>query len=138
MAAFDISSLHVLIVDDQKFARDVIRQILKEVKIDNIAEAENGEDAISVLADPAQRVDLVLCDLKMPEMDGFAFLETVRRGERPNVDPFIPVIIVSALDDQESVDRVLGRGIDGYLVKPIKQADLIGQIERVMSGSGGT
>ena len=70
------------------FTREVIGRILGEVGITAVTDAANGEEALAVLADTSRTVDLVLCDLRMPEMDGFAFLETVRRGERPHVNPF--------------------------------------------------
>jgi sigma-B regulation protein RsbU (phosphoserine phosphatase) len=102
----------ILIVDDHPGNREVLVKRL-ERQGHQIAEAENGRHALEMLA--AQPFDLVLLDVMMPEMDGFAALG------RMKADPatrHIPVIMISALDEIESVVRCIETGAEDFLPKP--------------------
>ena len=78
MSDTDFSSLHVLVVDDEVFMRQLIVRVLTEIGVKQIYDAENGKDGVTTLKNFGRTIDLVLCDLEMPEMDGFEFVRQVR------------------------------------------------------------
>lgn len=94
----------VVIVDDNANDRRLIRRLLESYKRYRIQEAHNGEEALSIIREHLP--DLVICDLTMPTMDGFALLETLKRDEKTNK---IPVVVVTAKtltpDDHERLDK---------------------------------
>lgn len=102
----------ILIVDDEPTNRDVLARRL-ERQGHRTLQAENGRRALEVLA--GETVDLILLDVLMPEMDGFAALGRIKD------DPafrHIPVIMISALDEIENVVRCIERGAEDFLPKP--------------------
>jgi class 3 adenylate cyclase len=104
----------VLVVDDDEANRNVLGRRLAKLGY-GIVEARDGIEALERLADPAGGIDLVLLDVMMPRLDGFAVLE------RHRADPAIrhvPVIMISALDDMASIVRCIEAGAEDYLPKP--------------------
>jgi CheY-like chemotaxis protein len=104
----------ILVIDDHADSRDVLRQMVEALGARAIL-AQNGQDALTRLATTA--TDLIFCDLRMPRMDGFAFLERVRQTAQPGR---VPVVAVTALDAPADVQRAWVAGFDGHLVKPIE------------------
>ena len=102
----------VLIVDDEPFNRDVLAQELELLDHEALT-ATHGRDALDRLA--GETVDLILLDIMMPEMDGFAVLRRLKDDPRLR---HIPVIMISALDDIDSVVRCVELGADDHLPKP--------------------
>ena len=77
----DEASIRVLVVDDQRTMRSIIRQLLGRVGISNVSEAEHGEQALAMMRDPlADTPDAIICDLHMERMDGMAFCNKLRRN----------------------------------------------------------
>lgn len=102
----------VLVVDDDPINRMMLSMSLaKDGHV--VLEAENGRRGLETLA--AEPVDVVLLDMQMPEVDGFAVLER-RRGD-PRLRE-IPVIVISGLDEMESVIRCIELGAEDFLPKP--------------------
>lgn len=102
----------VLVVDDVEANRDLLSRRLQR-QGHSVTIAENGRQAIDLIQ--GQPFDLVLCDIMMPEMNGYQVLEHLK------ADPdlrHIPVIMVSALDDIDSVVRCIELGAEDYLFKP--------------------
>lgn len=114
------SKLHVLIVEDDAFQRRIMTEILRALDINSISEAENGKQALDIIRDPPSTpINIAICDLNMPEMDGMEFLRHL--GEE-NLD--VAVILTSALDKKllASVGRMTALyGIDllGTIEKPV-------------------
>lgn len=102
----------ILVVDDGAENRDVLRRRL-ERSGHAVETAEHGRRALELLA--ATSFDLVLLDVMMPELDGFAVLEAIK-GTPALRD--IPVIMISALDEMPSIVRCIERGAEDYLHKP--------------------
>lgn len=116
----------VLIVDDDSPARFLLRTLLTREGY-AVAEAENGSQALSIYE--SMRPDLVLLDGMMPVMDGFttcSHLRALPGGER------IPVLLVTALDDEEAVDRAFAVGATDYVIKPIHKAVLRQRVRRLL------
>jgi class 3 adenylate cyclase len=102
----------ILVVDDEPFNRDVLAQELELLDHEPVM-AIHGRDALDRLAGDA--VDLVLLDIMMPEMDGFEVLRRLKDDPRLR---HIPVLMISALDDIDSVVRCVALGADDHLPKP--------------------
>ena len=102
----------ILIVDDIGMNRVLIRSTLSDLTDVVFLEATNGREAMDILDD--EEIDLVLLDLRMPVMDGFAVLEAMRGDERLKN---IPVVVQSLLDDKSSVHRALELGAYDYFVR---------------------
>lgn len=82
---------------------------------------------------PETSIDLVLLDLKMPEMDGLEFLEQVRANPRTRDQG---IIIVTAWEDSNKLSKAREGKVAGYLKKPIKEANLLSEIEHYFAGEG--
>ncbi|MBI5949462.1 MAG: response regulator [Chloroflexi bacterium] len=102
----------ILVVDDDEANREVLARRLARLGYGTV-EARNGREAIETMA--AQAVDLVLLDIMMPVMDGYAVLDH-RRADPALRD--IPVVMISALDQMDSVVRCIEAGAEDYLPKP--------------------
>lgn len=103
----------VLIVDDEPFNVDYLEQELEDMNYEIIT-AFNGQEALDKIR--SEEPDLVLLDLMMPVLDGFAVLAEIK------ADTFlrtIPVIIVSAANDSKSVVKGIKQGADDYITKPV-------------------
>ncbi len=102
----------ILIVDDNPMNREILSRRVQQ-QGHSAVPAENGREGLAILQE--QPVDLVFLDIMMPEMNGYEMLERVKR------DPLlrhIPVIMISAVDDLDSVVRCIELGADDYLFKP--------------------
>ena len=104
----------ILVVDDDEANRNVLSRRLQKLGYGTI-EACDGIEALEKLAEPASGIDLVLLDVMMPRLDGFAVLE--RHRNDPAIR-HIPVIMISALDDMGSIVRCIEAGAEDYLPKP--------------------
>ena len=103
----------ILVVDDNEDNCYTLTRRLKRQGYDNVTTAGHGREALELLA--ARPFDLVLLDVMMPDMDGYEVLETMK------ADPAlrgIPVVMISALDEVDSVARCIELGADDYLAKP--------------------
>jgi response regulator NasT len=108
--------LRIAVADDERDMRDYYRQILPTLGHEVVAVAEDGRGLVAGCL--AARPDLVITDVKMPDMDGIEAASQIYR-ERP-----VPVILVSAYHDAELIGRAEADHVLAYLVKPIKRADL--------------
>jgi two-component system, cell cycle response regulator len=114
----------ILIVEDVELVRAQIIKALKGAALfDNYYEAGDGIEALKVLNET--RVELILCDLMMPNMDGLRFLETLKRRKTLKD---IPVIILSALGESELKVKGLTSGASDYITKPFDTGELIARI----------
>jgi CheY-like chemotaxis protein len=103
----------LLVVDDNDDNRYTLTRRLRRQGYDNITEVENGRDALTALE--TDKFDLVLLDVMMPEMNGYETLEHIK-SDMATRD--IPVIMISALDELDSVVRCIELGAEDYLPKP--------------------
>jgi PleD family two-component response regulator len=112
----------VLAVDDDKHAVEILYRLLQKEGFD-VLRAQSGREALAIVA--AEKVDVILLDVMMPEMDGFQVCEALRKVERTRD---IPVILLTAKDDMET--RVLGMklGVSEFLTKPINKRELFARI----------
>ncbi len=116
----------VLVVDDEKALRDFVRRNL-EIRGFEVLSATNGLEALAHFQNNI--LNLVVLDLMMPHMDG---LEVVRRIRRSSL---VPIIILSAMGEEEDKIRALDLGADDYLAKPFGVGELLSRIHAVLRRS---
>jgi DNA-binding NarL/FixJ family response regulator len=122
--------MRILIVDDHALVRRGMSYVVKEGFPDaDVSEAESAAAALVVLR--AEKVDLALVDVRMPDLDGLELLRTVK-AEWPD----IPVIMLSTYENAPYVKRALADGASGYLLKDATPEDLSQAINVALSGSG--
>ncbi|MBM3199350.1 response regulator [Candidatus Woesearchaeota archaeon] len=115
----------VIIVDDEKDIREAFKKTL-QVKGFNVITASSGEECLTLLK--KQKVDLILLDLLMPEMDGVKTLQNIRE-----INKEVKVVIVTAVDKEDVREKTMGLGVEGYLVKPAGKQDLADMVTYVLS-----
>lgn len=116
----------ILVVDDDKALRSLLGLVLEEEGY-AITEAKNGEDCLRLFSHLSP--DLVLLDAVMPDMDGFACCEQLRllpEGQRT------PVLMITFLDDEDSIERAFQVGATDYITKPIHWPVLLQRLQRLM------
>jgi|GEM_PF-461872 len=106
------SNFQVLIVDDNEINRDMLVRRLRRRDF-NVSMAVNGREALSMIEE--KPYDLVLLDIMMPEIDGYAVLKHLKNDARLQ---HIPVIMISAIEEMDSVMKCMEIGADDYLTKP--------------------
>ncbi|GAX35171.1 response regulator [Nodularia sp. NIES-3585] len=119
----------ILIVDDEEFIRMQLRLALKREGY-QIAEAQNGREALSLCEQ--LHPDIILLDAIMPDMDGF---ECCTRLQSLECNQDIPVLMITGLDDQVSVDRAFEVGAIDFVTKPIHWPVLRQRVKRLISQS---
>jgi DNA-binding response OmpR family regulator len=102
----------LLVVDDNEMNRDLLQRRLERQGYE-VTIADNGARALELIQ--SERFDLVLLDIMMPKMNGYEVLEHVKNDPRLRA---IPIIMISAVDDLESVVRCIELGAEDYLFKP--------------------
>jgi two-component system chemotaxis response regulator CheY len=126
---YKLDKLNVLIVDDSKHMRNLIRSLLNVFGVGAIQEASDGREAFIKLA--AGGYDLILCDLVMEPVSGMDFIDRVRKG-KDSPDPFIPIIAVTGYTEQFRVTAARDIGINEILAKPISAKELAARIQSVI------
>jgi len=119
--------LKVLIVDDSSTMRRIIAKTLKSLDVDEILQAADGVDAITILND--KKVDLVLSDWNMPRMNGLRMVKKLR--ENPDTAS-IPIIMVTTEAERASVVEAIKAGANNYLAKPFTPDALIKKIKETL------
>lgn len=113
--------MRVLIADDDPIIRLDLRQMLETLGYEVVAEAEDGQSAVTLAE--THRPDVCVMDVKMPHMDGIEAAETL--AERA----VAPCVLLTAYSDKDLIDRAKDAGVFGYLTKPFKPSDLSPAVE---------
>jgi len=125
-----LSDIHVLIVDDNKQMRFLVRCLLRAGGITKVTEAETGAQAFEVMG--AGTVDLIIVDWKMAPVDGLAFTHMVRRNQdSPN--PYAPILMLTAHTETSRVTAARDAGVNGFIKKPISARLLFDRISNVLT-----
>jgi two-component system CheB/CheR fusion protein len=120
-----LSGVTILIVDDDVDNREALSQLLMLWGA-HVLLARSGADALTILE--SVMPDVVLCDLSMPDMDGFVFLERVRENRRL---AHLPVIAVTALGGPADVSRTRRASFADHFMKPIDVGVLVARLEQL-------
>ncbi len=119
--------MNLLVVDDEVLIRDVVKTYSEKEGF-NVFEAENGIEALDIMAN--ENIDIIVLDIMMPKMDGLSFLEKVRKVKN------IPVIILSARNDEYDKLKGFDLQADDYLTKPFSPKELMARIKAILKRSG--
>ena len=119
-------SARVLVVDDEPDIRMLTRMMLEGAGHE-VIEAPNGEKALEIL--DTETPSLILLDIRLPGIDGWAVLERVTARTQ---DP-VPVVMMSAHSSEQTLARAAKEGSAGYLVKPFKEAELLRYVDTTSS-----
>ncbi len=117
----------ILVVDDNRDSRELVLKVLSRQGF-RLLEAADGKEALAAIA--AQKPDLVLLDLSLPEMDGFEVARHLKAQENYRNMPVIAITAHAMKGDRE---KALAAGCDGYITKPINVRELPGQIREFLA-----
>ena len=123
------ASYRILIADDEPITRIDIREILEEAGHRVVGEADDGFDAVEICK--RERPDLALLDIKMPLLDGLQAARMIRSEV-----PACGILLLTAYSTQEYVAKAADLVVEGYLVKPVKEASLLPMVEVALAQVG--
>ncbi len=118
-------SLHVLLVDDNRELSNIIKTYLSQRGF-NVMVANNGRDAMGMI-EKARRIDVILLDLMLPDVNGLDMLRSIREHSKDVV-----IIIISGVKDLNTVIEAMKAGADDYLVKPFRLGELENKINEIL------
>ena len=121
MSKTKLSGLTILVVEDVRAMRAIIRTTLRNFGIEEIVEASDGQAALEILR--GQRVDIVITDTCMAPMDGIKFTRRLRQPKN-GLNPHVPVLMVSGHTEVSRVKDALAAGVTAFLAKPLTPASL--------------
>lgn len=119
----------VLVVDDDKLLREGLSESLRDAGL-TVSEAEDGQAGLEAALD--QKPDMVVTDLKMPEMDGLAMITKLRQDDWGRQ---VPIIVLTTDEETESLNQAMKAGVTTYLSKNNLSPDTV--VEQVRSALGG-
>lgn len=129
-----VKQANILVVDDETTVREVVRKYLEHEGF-HVSEADNGTDALALVRE--QHPDLIVLDIMLPGIDGFAITRTLRRGDEMAAlyAGNIPIILLTARTSE--LDRIAGfeLGADDYVVKPFSPRELVARVKAVLRRS---
>jgi len=120
-------SLTILTVDDSRTMRDMLRMALNAAGM-QVHQAEDGVHGLEVLSTCSP--DCIITDLNMPRMDGFGFIEEVRKIPQYQL---LPILILTTESDAERKAKARSIGATGWITKPFEPEKLISVVKRVAS-----
>lgn len=124
-----LDRLRILLVEDQSYMRQIIRQILERLGVENIYEAEDGGEALKMTV--RLRPDIVLCDVHMEPVNGVDYLAKLRAFKNEQIAG-TPVVFLTSDAEETTVLQGKKHRVDGYIVKPTSAAKLIANINRLL------
>ena len=132
----DVHALNILLVDDDNFIIEQMQAVLKLMGIANIKTANNGEQALTVISQPLHNIDVMLCDLNMPGMDGVEFLRYLAQSKYAGALILISGEEKRLLKTAEELAKAHGLNVLGVIEKPISPEVLnlmLGQEKKAFS-----
>jgi two-component system, chemotaxis family, chemotaxis protein CheY len=125
-----MNSIRALIVDDSSVMRKIVERSLRQagIELSEVIEAGNGSEALSVLQE--HQVDIILCDINMPVMDGLEFVKSLS-GVKNAKD--VPVIMITTEGSESHVVQALSNGARGYIRKPFTADQVKEQVVPVLA-----
>jgi two-component system, chemotaxis family, chemotaxis protein CheY len=121
-------NITILVVDDFMSMRRIVKGTLKSIGFNNFIEAEDGVDALKKLE--KEKVDLIISDWIMPNMNGLDFLKAVRGSDKFKKSPFI---MVTAEGQKGNVLEAINAGVNNYIVKPFTPETLQAKLHKVLN-----
>ncbi|MEP6670848.1 MAG: PAS domain S-box protein [Chthoniobacter sp.] len=134
LAAISLAGVHVLVVDDEVDAREFVKRLLSHAGA-TVTAAGSAREAMETIA--AQRPDVLVCDIGMPEEDGYAL---IRRLRDPGSDPGLrnlPAVALTAYARSEDRTKAIRSGFQNHLAKPVEAAELLAIVSSLSDGRRG-
>ena len=119
--------IKVIIIDDHTLFREGLQRLLIRHEIDVINSVSNGADGLKVIAE--KEVDIILLDLRMPDVSGIEVLKNIREIKKT-----LPVVMLTTSDDEKDLIEALRNGASGYLLKDMEPDDLVVALKDVLRG----
>lgn len=117
----------ILIVDDSEMNRALLNDMLIEQF--NILEAKDGYEALSILMDGKEEISLILLDMVMPKMDGFAFLNAISSDE---IIKNTPIIMISSETDSSLIEKAFDMGVVDFISRPFSESIVLKRVNNIM------
>jgi YesN/AraC family two-component response regulator len=117
-AARAVPQVGVLIVEEEGYTKTLLRTVARALGIEQIATASGAKAALKILEE-TKGINLVVCDLHLPEMSGLEFLVELRRRS-----PGIPFLLISNFSDPEHIQQAVNSGVNAILVRPFSRAQV--------------
>jgi len=129
MKGIAMASGKILVVDDEADVRDVIKLQLEQRGL-NVLEAVDGQNAIDILKSGSNmmNVGVILCDIRMPKVNGVECIEFIRKEA-----PGIPIVVITGYPDSELASDLLKKGVKDYLVKPVEKEKLLAVVDGLIA-----
>jgi two-component system chemotaxis response regulator CheY len=118
-------TLNVLTIDDSRTIREMLRHTLESAGF-LVFQAEDGQEGLEILEQSSPHV--IVTDINMPRLDGFGFIEGVRRDSRWRG---VPILVLTTESDGEKKARAREAGATGWIVKPFNPVKLVEAVRRV-------
>ncbi len=125
----DLSSLSILVVDDQPFFRVMLAEILRDLGVHSVSVAVDGEDGLDALY--SVRPDVLITDWMMPTMDGIELTRQVRASEENRLK-VMPIILVTANSRKSQIEFARNSGVDEIILKPISVKSVCDRLREVI------
>ena len=122
--------MRILVVDDSATMRRIIRNNLKALGYDAVTEAENGQAALAKLS--GDGFDFVIADWAMPVMNGLELVRAIRADSR---HAGLPVLMITAIEQEAEIIQAIQSHVSGYIVKPFEPGTLKAKIEQILDGA---
>jgi CheY-like chemotaxis protein len=124
---FDVAAKRILVVDDDAVIREVVAACLQRLGSWDVLTAASGKDALRQV--DTERIDAIVLDVMMPEMDGFAVLQCLRSNPTTQL---IPVVLLTANSYLPNLDRLPKLGVVLTIFKPFDPVDFVRQIAQAL------
>ena len=118
----------ILVVDDEPHIRTTVKMVLTKAGYD-VVEAEDGEKGIQAITsnDNPLMVDMILCDIQMPKIDGVGAIAHFR-----SQFPSVPVVVMTGHPDIQSATALMKQGVTDYLIKPLEKDKLLAVVQEAI------
>jgi CheY-like chemotaxis protein len=123
-------ALNILLIEDDAIEVMKLHRVLNGLKMKHtVIEANNGEEAITILKNKDSIPDVIFLDLNMPKINGIEFLEILKKDDYLK---YIPAIILTTSNNHKDILACYKIGIAGYIIKPLKYEDYVDRITKMV------
>lgn len=129
-----LSKIHILVVEDDRIMRTLVKDMLQILGFHSVSTAEDGQAAIDYLY--FNNADIIICDWKMQGMDGIAFTRHIRE-KMPGGKRFLPIIMLTGKSEEKDVRTARDAGVTEYIIKPFSADGLYERIRTVIENPRG-
>lgn len=130
MQNLDINNGKILIIDDEAGNGSVLERVLRGSGFNNVKNITDSRDAVHVYN--SYLPDLIILDLKMPHLDGFAVIDQLKSNPKNHPDSSPPIVVLTAQRDQGTRLRALDAGAGDFLTKPLEMTEAIPRLRNHM------